>query len=358
MKILYVTNGINGAGGLERVLSVKTGWLAREYGYEIHILTLNETEGSPFYEFDPSIKFHNIIASGNPLTYLRQYARGVKLVIQNVAPDVISVCDDGLKGFFLPRLTGRKQPFIYERHASVSLNVSTSLQGKVVAGLMRFLARDFKKFVVLTPSNIKEWKLPNAIVIPNPLSFFPDEISTLQNKKVISVGSHSYNKGYDLLLKSWKLVQARHPDWQLCIYGKADPDRTFIKFAKELQLCGSVHFFEPVPEIDLKYMESSVMALPSRSEGFGMVLIEAMICGVPCVSFDCPSGPRDIIRDGEDGFLVENGNVESFAAKIDSLIADPVLRSKMGRTARENASRFSPRAIVAQWDQLFKSLVR
>ena len=104
-------------------------------------------------------------------------------------------------------------------------------------------------------------------------------------------------------------------------------------------------------------MEASIYALSSRFEGFGMVLVEAMICGVPCVSFDCPCGPSDIIKNGEDGFLVENDNIGLFASKLSILIEDANKRKMMGRKAKENVKRYLPEKILSQWDELFKSIV-
>ncbi|MCB4234502.1 glycosyltransferase [Kaistella anthropi] len=126
-------------------------------------------------------------------------------------------------------------------------------------------------------------------------------------KKVIAVGSHSYNKGYDLLLTIWQKIENQFPDWTLEIYGKAVDD-TFPNMAKTMGL-QQVFFHQPSTRIEEKYLESSVFVLPSRSEGFGMVIIEAMACGLPVVSFDCPHG-ADIITNGHDGFLAENGNTD------------------------------------------------
>jgi glycosyltransferase involved in cell wall biosynthesis len=363
-KILYITNGIVGAGGLERVLSVKASYLADKMDYAVHILTLNQNDLQPFYNFSPKIVLHDIKASGNPVRYFLQYYNGVRKVIQTVTPDIIAVCDDGIKGFFLPLMLSKPCAMIYERHASVQLNywstksILANEKNKLMHSIMNFSGRFFHAFVVLTNSNQKEWLLSNLKVIPNPLSFYPDNVHSSASSIVLAVGSHSYNKGYDLLLSVWQIVISKHPSMQLHIYGKIDEEQTYLKMAVELGMNKSVHFFDPVPNIHEKYQEASIIVLPSRSEGFGMVLIEAMACGVPCVSFDCPCGPSDIIQDGIDGFLVANGDVDSFANKIITLISDEKLRQRMGANARENVKRYLPDKIMPKWDTLFKSIVK
>lgn len=363
MKLLYITNGINGAGGLERVLSIKASYLAEHYDYNITILSLNQNHVDPFYDFSAEIKMMNIPVKGRFFSYLKAYRSGLVQTIEKVQPDVISVCDDGLKGFFIPRIVDAKTPIVYERHASVNLNFTretnsllSTVKKRLQYALMKRAARKFDKFIVLTQGNLKEWNGNNLEVIPNPLSFYPEAKAALQNKKVIAVGSHSYNKGYDLLLLAWREVIRSHPDWVLTIYGKLDTDKTYVKQAKKLGIADSVYFSNPVKDIQKKYLESSIMVLPSRSEGFGMVLIEAMACGVPCVSFNCPEGPADIIRDGEDGYLVKNGDVEELASKVMELIEDEARRKAMGAKAKQHVKQYLPEVIVSQWDELFKSL--
>lgn len=365
IKLLYITNGIDGSGGLERVLSIKASYLADHYNYEVTILCLNGHHQNPFYEFSPNIKTLSIDVSGNSLAYLSNYIKGIKSAIKRINPDVISVCDDGLKGFMIPQFIGNKTPIIYERHASIQLNFNKAsssgikvLSHKAQAALMKLAATKFDRFVVLTSGNLKEWKTGNLQVIPNPLSFNPQTIPMERKKSVIAVGSHSFNKGYDLLLKSWEKVYTNFPEWKLLIYGRKDEEKTYVNLAQQMGLSESVVFNDPVQDIESVYKEASILALPSRSEGFGMVLIEAMACGLPCVSFDCPHGPGDIVTDGEDGFLVENGNWEDFAEKLSVLMDNRELNIRMGIEGRRNAKAYLPEKIVPKWDSLFNSLLQ
>ncbi len=359
MKILYITNGINGAGGLERVLSIKASMLAEKRGYEVAILGLNQGLKDPFYSFSDKIQWLPISVSSQPLSYIRDYRRGIQQAVDRFNPDIISVCDDGLKGFFIPVFLKTKAPILYERHASkeIERRGGESMLGtwkrQAKWQMMTTLGRRFSSFVVLTEGNRKEWPgFRNLAVIPNPLSFYPNQVSDLNSRQVISVGKISYLKGHDLLMEAWEQVHAKFPDWSLHLYGKENLD-----FLDTRNLKNNVHFFPPERDIESKYLESALYVLSSRSEGFGMVLIEAMACGLPCVSFDCETGPADIIRDGEDGFLVEKENPRALAEKLILLMGDDARRRKMGAKARENVERYKPDHILDQWEALFHRLL-
>lgn len=360
MKLLYITNGINGSGGLERVLSIKASYLAEEYGYDVTILSLNNSHQNPFYEFSSKITMRSISAGGIPLKYLREYQSGIQQLVNEVKPDIISVCDDGFKGFFIPLFLQTKAKIVYERHVSKLIEAHDGqgvLKTIIVNAkwrLMEGLAGKFSKFIVLTEGNKKEWRtLKNLDVIPNPLSFYPEEISPLDQKTLISVGKISYQKGQDLLLQAWEKVFQKYPDWKLVLYGKADEG--FLDPSKWNYK--NVSHFPPEKQIMEKFQESSIFVMSSRYEGFGMVIIEAMSCGLPVVSFDCPYGPSDIITEGVDGYLIENGNLEIFAQKLASLMNAEDLRTEMGKAGRETARRYLPEKIVKQWDDLFWSLL-
>ncbi|UOB17079.1 glycosyltransferase family 4 protein [Abyssalbus ytuae] len=364
MKLLYITNQICGAGGLERVLSIKTRYLAEEFGYEVHIMTINQEGLSLFYNFSEKLIYHNFNAEGNTLQYFLQYLSGLRKVVKTVKPDIISVCDDGLKGFFVPVFTGKPCKMIYERHVSKKIEATSDtptflskLTEDIKYKLMHVGAKKYDKFVVLTNGNINEWKLDNILVISNPLSFSPEKTSPLNNKKVLAVGRQCFQKGYDRLLKSWQKVSHAHPDWKLEIYGKINENEDLNALAHDLKINTTISFFAPIKNIQEKYKKASVYVMSSRSEGFGMVLIEAMAHGVPCVSYDCPHGPADIITDGVDGYLVPNGDIHTFADRIVKLIEDEPKRKEMGKNAVKKTQLFAPDIIIPQWDKLFKSLI-
>ena len=365
MKLLYITNAIHGSGGLERVLSIKASYLVENLGYEVEIVTLNSSKESLFYNFSPKIKISDVSVYGAPIVYLKRYIQELVAVVNKSNPDIIMVCDDGLKGFLLPIIFKKSRVVVYERHVSklIEMHHDFSFIKKSVIKLkwllMDTLAKNFNAFVVLTEGNRKEWSgLKNLKVISNPLSFYPEASSSLVNKKVISVGKHSYQKGYDLLLKSWALVNKKHPHWTLEIYGKRESAMGLEELAKDLNIESAISFNQPEQMIEQKYLESSIYVMSSRFEGFGMVLIEAMACGVPCVSFNCNYGPSDIITNNEDGYIVAEQNHIALAEKIIFLIEDQSLRQAMGSKAKENVKRYLPSIVLHEWDNLFKNLVR
>lgn len=358
LKLLYITNGINGAGGLERVLSIKASYFVEQLGYEVHVLVLNDAHLEPFYQFSNQIIFHSIEVIGNSLQYFFSYKKGIQQAVDEVKADVILVCDDGLKGFFLPTIIKASAKWIYERHVSKLIEVSAKQDfiqrniTKIKWKLMDKLASRFSKFVVLTEGNKKEWQtLNNIIVIANPLSFFPDRSANLDNKVVLCVGKISYQKGQDILVRAWEKVHEKYPNWQLHLYGSEN-----LEILDTRALSNNVHFFLPEKDIKGKYLESSVYVMSSRYEGFGMVLIEAMACGLPVVSFNCPSGPRDIISHQEDGFLIENQNSEAFSQAIIELIQNIELRKKMGANARIKSQNYKIESIMKLWESLFGEL--
>lgn len=358
MKLLYITNGINGAGGLERVLSIKASKLADDLGYEVSILVLNNANTDCFYEFSPNIKMLSINVSGNPLQYWKSYKDGIKKTVAELQPDIISVCDDGLKAFFVPKILNHRKGIIYERHVSKLIDAHSAdswmkkLRTKIVWNIMDQKAKSFDKFVVLTEGNKKEWpNLTNILSIANPVSFYPAQTSSLDQKTVICVGKIAYQKGQDLLVKAWDIVHRRFPDWKLQLYGKEN-----LNILDTHHLPEGVDFFPPEKNIQEKYLDSAIYVMASRYEGFGMVLTEAMACGVPCVSFNCDYGPSDIITDGVDGFLAEKENVRDLADKLMALMQDDAKRKEMGSKARASVSRYLPDTIAAEWDHLFREI--
>lgn len=361
MKILYITNGITGVGGLERVLSVKTSYLVDVFKYEIVILSLNEENKSPYYIFSKNIKTRSISIYGNPLKYLKAYFVGIKKIITEERPDRIIVCDDGLKAFFLP-IVFKNNEFIYERHVSAKIlykdnsSFIKNILAKLQAFLMNKLSKYFKYFVVLNEGNKDEWDYKkNIIVIGNPFSFYPEQQAKLDNLKVIAVGKQSYQKNYERLIGLWKSIAIKYPNWELHIYGKEDISLGLQKLINECKLEDSIFLHQPVKNIQEKYLESSLFVMTSRFEGMPMVMLEAMACGLPLLSFDCPHGPRELIVEDYNGYLISYKDDASWVEKASVIMGDNSKRKSLGNNSRLKSLEYSIPKVMEKWNFLINN---
>ncbi len=358
MKILYITPRITGEGGLIRVISLKANYLSTIFEHEIHILT--QGENSPlFYEFNQNIGLHNMVLKGKNLKLLYNYRTELKKKISLINPDLIIVCD-GLKGFFIPFMFTLKIPILFEVHGSI-FNSENEIKPsffnnaklKIELAFKKSATRKFTKIILLSEESAKEWSLNNSKIIPNPIWFNRVMPSKLDSKRAIAVARHSYEKGIDRLLLVWKKVVLIHPEWILDLYGESDGKLKYQKMAEELNIESQVNFHEPVANIIEKYQEATLFLMTSRFEGFGMVLLEAMTCGLPCIAFDCPCGPRTLIFNNENGLLIENDDINEFSERVIRLINDDDNIKRMGKNAVLSVQKYNLDDIMKQWNALF-----
>jgi glycosyltransferase involved in cell wall biosynthesis len=200
--------------------------------------------------------------------------------------------------------------------------------------------------------------LCNVGVMHNPLPHWPDAVSELTAKSVVALGRLEPEKRYDRLIDAWRIVNRRHPDWSLHIYGAGSLSGQLLEQISSAGLTATTQLMGATHDVAGVLRDASVFALSSEQEGLPLALAEAMSCGVPCVAFDCVPGIREIIRDGEDGLVVPNRDVEALAAGICRLIEDEALRRELGAAARRNIERFRLDRILDQWEELFVQVDR
>ena len=362
MKLLYIVPNVNHEGGVARVLSIKANFFLEKLGFEVHILTQNNGNFPLFYSFNQKIVFHDMILNGSGLQFINSYRKALNNKIKAISPDIILVCDNGLKAYTIPFILKTKIPIVFECHGSIFIEEKKNNKFQFLNQL-NLLFKDysvnkFAKFVALSDESLKEWNVTNGVVIPNPLWFKTTQFSNLNSKKVITVARHSYEKGLDRLLLIWVKVVEKYPDWRLEIYGKYSADLNLEQLAQSLNINDNVSFYEPVKDINYKYLNASFYVMTSHYEGFPMVLLEAMASGLPCIAYDCPCGPRAIIQNNENGFLVENGNLDVFVQKLELLIEDENLRLQMGKNAQESVKIYNLDSIMQKWKSLFEDLVK
>ena len=371
MRILYITDALAVWGGIERVLSDKMNYLVREYGYEVYVVTADQgAHPIPFplddhiHVKDLNIRFHqqyHYTGLNRILKYreLEQLFRNrLESYITEIKPDVISCIRDGYASAVLSMKM--PVPVIFESHAmfrDVAFENSTLLHRFITYWKRRKL-RTLDRLVTLTQGDADDWKrvCRHVCVIPNVVHLNDSgNYSQCNSKKVIFVGRFDVQKDFGTMLKVWDLVQQRHPEWVLNVYGNGELKPKYEELVAGKKMNVVIH--PAVPDIMEKYMESSMLLMSSLYEPFGLVLVEAMSCGIPVVAFNCPYGPADIIKDGTDGFLVEDRDIEAFADRVCQLMEDDDLRQQMGKSAILSAQRYKAEAIMPQWKSLFTNLV-
>lgn len=379
MKIAYLYTALVTVGGADRVVTEKANYLAEALGHDVYIITDSQNGRQPAFPLSDKVKhidldvdldkqYHHglVVRSYYYFSLMHLYKKRLTKLLNEIKADIV-ITTLGRDLDFLTKLKdGSKK--IGESHIAKQytrnfhLLEARGFPYKQIAQYWRKkqekAVRNLDAFVVLTQYDAESWsKIKVADIIPNSLPFYTNESSLLDRKQLIAVGRLSEQKGFDLLISAWKRIAKQHADWKIHLYGEGELENELKKSIAQHGIEDSFIIHKPVKDIKEKYLESSIYVMSSRFEGFGMVLIEAMACGVPCISFDCPHGPSHIIKDGEDGILVENGNVEKLADAISSLIMDKERRMAMGKAAKRNIARYSQKNIMQQWENLFNKLM-
>ena len=374
-RIVYCTPALYFAGGMERVLTMKANYFAEHFGYDVTIILTDGKEKPIFYPLSDKVKVINLDIGFEELWtcsflkkiffYLKKqhlYKKLLNRELMRIRPDITVSMLRREINFINDIQDGSKK--IGEIHINranfrnfVGNNALKNLFSKFWMNSLLSKLQRLDRFVVLTEKDKEAWvELKNVCVIPNPLSFTSTRRSTLSEKRIIAVGRYCHEKGYDLLLKAWGIVQNRTTDWRLEIFGEGDRTQ-YEEMVDTLNLDRHRCILNGrSSKIQDEFLNSSLSVCSSKFEGFGLVITEAMACGLPVVSFDCPWGPRAIISDGEDGMLVENGNVDKLAEALVLMIQNPKQRKAMADKAIENVQRFSIDQIAGQWKSLFESL--
>ena len=376
MKIVYCIQSTHNSGGMERVLTRKVNYLAQA-GHEVSIITFDQQGRKPFFELHPKINCYDLsipykkhqkpgllnrLALYARLPRLRRLHRSrlEQLLLKLRADIVVSMLNE--EAYFLPSMQdGSKK--VLEFHFSKYSGLQDLRKGiwRLIDGWRKKkeerLARSFDRFIVLTHEDATLWgSLPNLRVIPNPLPFYSDSPSDCSAHQLLAMGRYDEQKHFDLLIDLWAQLAPEYPDWRLVIAGdgKLRPELT-----AQVERLGlkSVELMRPTHQVQELYRASSIYTMTSRYEGLPMVLIEAQQMGLPIVSFACPCGPRDVITDGVDGYLLEVGDHEGFIQALHRLMDSEAERQRMGAAARIASERYDLEHIMKSWLALFDELV-
>jgi glycosyltransferase involved in cell wall biosynthesis len=380
MKLLYCIPALHNTGGMERVMSIKANFLADLTDYEIYIVTTDHRLNQELsYPLNPRIKvihldldfeahFKSTLIS-KTISHHRKlwsYKKQLKAIIDENQIDIcISLCGKEIDFFGNLNVNCIRVGEIHFSINNRSQFLSARKRGllwKALGALRTYqLIQSAKKldtFVVLTKEDEKQWLMysKNVLRIPNPAVFNPLSTSKLNNKNVIAVGRLSPQKGYDMLIDAWSKVCQIYPDWKLEIYGDGELKDVLSKKISDSWMDNCVKLCGVVSDIQDKYLESSIFVLSSLYEGLPMAMIEAMTCGLPIVAFDCEYGPRELVTNEYNGFLVEPQDVNSLADKIIQLIDNADLRTTFGGNSIQKSKELAVDKIMNEWIALFTKL--
>lgn len=373
MKIIYIYDAIARIGGTEKILVDKMNLLADDYKQEVYLITTSQGNHPISFPLSKNVKHIDLAVRLHTIYQYpllkRQWIK-IKMnkelcsklddVVNEINPDII-ISTSYYAADIICKI----------RHSAVKIVESHSVRGydeshnsKTLSLFKKYETKRYYKtiekyadaIITLTTGDAKQWQSNNVTTIPNSVDIHPTTQSLLNSNTALFIGRISRIKGLDRMLKAWKIAINKHQDWILKIVGDGEEKETLKQLTKNLGIEKNVIFSPSTKNVANEYINSSIFLLTSISEGLSLVVIEAMQCGIPCISFNCPFGPADIIDNDINGFLVENGNIEKFADAITTLIENKGKRICMGKEAHLKSEVYLPQNIMPRWIDLFNKL--
>lgn len=378
MIFTFVIKSFAQVAGVERVMSDKMNYLA-SVGHHIILVTYEQGNHPLIFELHPNIKhididcrFFTLLGMSlierivKSLKMKRKFHKQIKTIIDDYKPDAIISPTYPLD--IIGELAAAKghSRLIIESHmayvqALKEYSKSRSRIGSIIAKLydkhaLRLL-RKCDCLVVLTQGDCIFWSqyIPHVKVLPNPLTSYPEVINDVpkDNYRIISVGRLTSIKRFDRLVDAFAKISNNNPNWHIDIFGDGSDKDMLNSHISKLGLDNRVIIHPPTNDIYTEMKKSQFLVMTSESEGFPLVLIEAMACGIPCVSFDCPYGPGEIIEHNKTGLLAVNGDISDLANKMQYLMMNPDIIEKMCINVRASASKYKKETVMKAWEQLY-----
>lgn len=370
MRILYLFRSLAVYGGIERILVDKMNYLSAISGFEIFMLTTDQGTNSIPYDINNKVHIEDLnICFYRQYKYSffkrilvfmkmkRIYGQMLKERISRIKPDVI-VCTTSDHIDVIVKIKG-SIPLVVESHSICSYTIEQG-KNRLLRKLYRYHYLHFLSkadyVIALTEGDANEWRKvhDNVLVIPNMVHLSEGRISMQSFKKVIFVGRFDYQKRVQDIIKIWSIIHLKHPDWSLHIYGDGEQRNVISSLVKSVN---SVFLHPPTNKIFDCYHQSSIMVSTSLFEPFGLAIAEAMSCGIPVVAFNCPYGPKELITDGINGYLVPCRDIEEFASRVCMLIDNKDLRRVMGQNALKASRKLAAAMVMPMWTSLFYNIL-
>ena len=378
MTIVYCASNLFRVGGIQTSTIAKANALANIEGNKLWIV-VTDNKGEPVLPLDEKVQLVDldvnffdckhkwrILQSLDALKKRRLHKKKLRDCLKIINPDV--VISLGLQDkFFLPSLRTRKDQVFIREIAFVSNYMTLLAQGwyeKIFARVgqfldYRFFIHRYDRIILLTEEDrLLHWKDSSKVtIIPYPNIIKHSPRASLNEKVVVTAGRLVYQKNFSSLIRSWKIVHSKHPDWTLNIWGQGELKPHLEKQIDECNLRGSVSLKGVTPNLISRLAESSIFVSSSILEGLPLVMLYALSCGLPVVTYDYPTGPKDTITDGKEGFLIKAGDESAMAEHICYLIEHERERKEMGMAAIEKSKQYEMDVIMDKWMTLFRNLL-
>ena len=378
MKIVYCASTLYRDGGIQTSTIAKANALASIDGNKLWIV-VTDNKGEPVLPVDEKVQLVDlnvnyfdckqkwrVLQSIDALKKKRLHKKKLRDCLKIINPDI--VISLGLQDkFFLPSLRTRKDQIFIREIAYVSNYKSLLAHGwyeKLFAWAgelldYHFFIHRYDRIILLTEEDkLLHWKNSSKVtIIPYPIIIRHSQRASLNEKVVVTAGRLVYQKNFSSLIRSWKIVHSKHPDWKLDIWGQGELKSRLEKQIEDCNLRGSVLLRGVTPDLISRFAESSIFVSSSVLEGLPLVMLYALSCGLPIVSYDYPIGPKDTITDGKDGFLIKAGDEWAMAENICYLIEHERERKEMGMAALEKSKLYTVDVIMDKWMTLFRDLL-
>ena len=377
MKIVYCTDFIYTFGGVEIITILKANALAKIPGNKVWLVVTDNqfstiTRQAQVSVIDLAVHYYQHDGEGfwhavmDNMRMRKIHKEKLQKILNDIQPDIV-ISTGRLTKFFLPTLKIHSNPvFIREIHTAKHYKMQDARvwKEKLVAKVGEIYDYGWKikrydKIVVLTDAEkTGSWEHWNKVVaIPNPLTCVPKQVSTLENKIVITAGRLVGTKNFSSLINVWAKVMERHPDWKLQIWGVGDLQERLKNQIKQMGLTGSAHLMGYSSEILNEFSKASIFVSSSISEGFSLATLEAMSVGIPTVVYNCPGGISYVVKDGETGYLIPLHDEEAFVERVCQLIENEDQRRAMGMAGLRESEKYKMDIIIQRWMALFQELL-
>jgi glycosyltransferase involved in cell wall biosynthesis len=357
-RIAIIIDNLTRKAGTERAVSNLCNGLSNHYEklYEITIISIfSDNFQETFFEINKQIQIVHLNHPNNFSNFSKVfwYKKMIELVREVVIENQINILigSSYVHNILLPIIT--RNSHIKTIGCEHEVYDFPSKWAKIVR---QKVYSKLNQVVVLNKTERSYYGfLSNVTIIPNSLSFVNERKAKLNEKTIIAVGRLMHQKGFDILIEIMQLVILKNPDWKLNIFGDGEDYKMLQKLIDNQNLGNNIKLCGAVKNISEQYLKSSIFALSSRWESFGLVIIEAMNNGLPVVSFDC-DGPKNIVQDGVNGFLINNFNKIEFAKKLCILIESYETRCKFAKEAILTSAQYEEKNIMSLWNQLIQNL--